>query len=125
MVTNVKHPLKTIILEDDLMSKMILDNFCENHPDIELKADFDDIDAAIQYLNNHEVDLVFLDIQLKYSNGFELLTYLKPSTKVVITTVDTDNVTEAATYGINNTLIKPITLEQFLWSVKRVNDFAA
>ena len=114
----MKHPLKTIILEDDLMARMILENYCENHPNIELKADFDDIDAAIQYINNHDVDLVFLDIQLKNSNGFDLLSHLNPSTQVIITTGDADILPKAAKYGIKNTLIKPITLEQFLWSVK-------
>ena len=118
----MKQPLKTIILEDDLMARMILENFCENHPDIKLKADFDDIEEAIQYLDNHEVDLVFLDIQLKNSNGFDLLSHIKSSTQVIITTGDTDNIPKAAKYGINNTLIKPITLEQFLWSVKMTEE---
>ncbi|MFN5133830.1 MAG: LytR/AlgR family response regulator transcription factor [Chitinophagaceae bacterium] len=118
----MKQPLKTIILEDDLMARMILENFCENHPDIELKADFDDIEEAIQYLDKHEVDLVFLDIQLKNSNGFDLLSHMKSSTQVIITTGDTDIIPKAAKYGINNTLIKPITLEQFLWSVKMTEE---
>jgi len=118
----MKQPLKTIILEDDLMARMILENFCENHPDIKLKADFDDIEEAIQYLDNHEVDLVFLDIQLKNSNGFDLLSHIKSSTQVIITTGDTDNIPKAAKYGINNTLTKPITLERFLWSVKMTEE---
>jgi response regulator of citrate/malate metabolism len=118
----MKQPLKTIILEDDLMARMILENYCENHPDIELKADFDDIQEAIQYIGNHNVDLVFLDIQLKNSNGFDLLSHLNPTTQVIITTGDTDIIPKAAKYGIKNTLIKPITLEQFLWSVKNAEE---
>jgi response regulator of citrate/malate metabolism len=114
----MNEPLKTIILEDDLMARMILENFCENHPAIELKADFDDIDEAIEYISKHKVDLVFLDIHLKNSNGFDLLTYLKPSTQVIITTGDTAISPQAAKYGLTNILLKPITLEQFLWSIR-------
>ncbi len=113
---------KTILLEDDMVARMILENYCSNHPSIEFVKDFDDITEAIEYIKNHPVDLIFLDIQLKNSSGFDLLQHVPSHVKVIITTSDPENIEKAHTYNIDNVLIKPITLESFLWSVKKISD---
>lgn len=115
--------LKTILLEDDMVARMILENYCSNHPSIEFVKDFDDIAEAIDYINTHPVDLIFLDIQLKNSSGFDLLQHVPSTTKVIITTSDSDNIEKAHSYHIDNILIKPITLESFLWSIKKLSDW--
>lgn len=112
---------KTILLEDDMVARMILENYCLNHPSIEFVKDFDDIAEAVDYLKEHPVDLIFLDIQLKNSSGFDLLQYLSANTQVIITTSDSANIEKAHTYHIDNVLIKPITLEAFLWSIKKLD----
>lgn len=98
-------------------------NYCSNHPSIEFVKDFDDIAEAIDYINTHPVDLIFLDIQLKNSSGFDLLQHVPSTTKVIITTSDSDNIEKAHSYHIDNILIKPITLESFLWSIKKLSDW--
>lgn len=117
----MKKHYNAIILEDDMVARMILENFCNNHPEISLQADFDNIEDARTFLENHSVDLVFLDIQLNNSDGFDLLPYLKEETKVIVTTADTENIKRSNLQGINNVLIKPISLESFLWSIKNLH----
>ncbi len=118
----MKQHHNAIILEDDMVARMILENYCTNHPDITLQADFDNINDALLYVERNAVDLVFLDIQLKNSDGFDLLPYLQSETKVIVTTADPENKERASFHGINNVLIKPISLESFLWSVKKLED---
>jgi response regulator of citrate/malate metabolism len=117
--------LKTILLEDDMVSRMLLTNYCNNHPAIELLKDFDDISTAKEYIAKEPVDLVLLDIQLKNSSGFDLLPYLPPSTQVIVTTGNTKNIEDAKKIGIDNCLLKPIVLEDFLWSVKRLKPLSS
>ena len=105
---------KTILLEDDMMARMLLEIYCLNHPNIELVADFDDVPPAIDYVKSHPVDLVFLDISLKNSSGFDLLPAFTSGTYVVITTADTEISPKAKTYGLDHALIKPFTLQEFL-----------
>jgi response regulator of citrate/malate metabolism len=112
---------KTILVEDDMVARMILENYCTNHPSIRFLKDFDDIEDAISFVKNNPVDLVFLDIQLRNSSGFDLLQHLPASTQVIITTSDSGNIEKAHRYKIDNVLIKPITLEAFLWSVKKLS----
>ena len=116
----MNNKLKTIIIEDDMVSRMILENYCKNHPNIELVNDFDDVESALAYLSKIKVDLILLDIQLKNSSGFDLIQHIPPETKVIITTGNKDNISIAQKMGINNYLIKPITLEEFLWSIKKL-----
>jgi response regulator of citrate/malate metabolism len=116
----MNNKLKTIIIEDDMVSRMILENYCRNHPNIELVNDFDDVESALAYLSKEKVDLILLDIQLKNSSGFDLLQHIRPETKVIITTGNKDNISIAKKMGINNYLIKPIKLEEFLWSIKNL-----
>ncbi|MFN9112429.1 MAG: response regulator, partial [Bacteroidota bacterium] len=64
--------------------------------------------------------LVLLDIQLKNSSGFDLLQYLPPSTQVIVTTGSTKSIEEAKKLGLENCLLKPINLESFLFSIKKL-----
>ena len=121
----MNNKLKTVILEDDMVSRMILENYCKNHPSIELVKDFDDISAAKAFLAQQPVDLILLDIQLKNSTGFDLLEYLPSSTQVIVTTGSTKNIEEAKKLGINNCLLKPISLEDFLWSIKKLKSVSS
>jgi len=120
------HPMlskKTaILLEDDMVARLTLEHFCQNYPGIELKKEFEDVDEAIEYIKDNPVDLVFLDIQLRSSNGFDLLKFLSPDTKVIVTTADPENRTTAVNYHISDCLIKPISLEAFQKSVSRVQE---
>lgn len=114
--------VSTILLEDDMVARLTLENFCQNYPGIELKKEFEDIDEAIDYLKDHHIDLVFLDIQLRSSNGFDLLKYLPADTKVIVTTADPDNKELANKYHVSDCLIKPISLEAFQKSVSRLQE---
>ncbi len=116
----MNNKLKTIIVEDDMVARMILENYCQNHPDIELLKDFDDVENAQEYISREKVDLVLLDIQLKNSSGFDLLKYLPENTHVIVTTGNASNIMEAKAHGLDNCLLKPITLQDFLWSIKKV-----
>jgi len=118
---SMNHKLKTIILEDDMVSRMILENYCRNHPDIDLINDFDDIASAKDFLSKENVDLVLLDIQLKNSSGFDLLQFLPKSTQVIVTTGSTQSIEEAKKMGLDNCLLKPISLESFLFSIKKLD----
>lgn len=113
---------RTIILEDDMVARMILENYCRNHPHIDLRMDFDDSSEAVLYLSANTVDLVFLDIQLRQSSGFDIIRYLSPGTRVIVTTASAESAARAAEYGLTDILMKPISLENFLWSIKKIEN---
>jgi response regulator of citrate/malate metabolism len=115
----MKPKMKAIVVEDDMVARMTLTNYCHNHPDIELEKDFDNAADAIQYLADHKADLILLDTYLDGHSGFELLDYLPHETQIIVTAGNESDILEAHNHGIYNCLLKPITLEDFLWSIKK------
>lgn len=115
--------LRTIILEDDLVAKVLLEHFCENHPYLTFINTFDNVDDAAAYLETNGTDLIFLDIMLKDSVGFDLLNKQTDNkTKIVVTTSNPAFFKEAERFGIRHFLLKPITLEAFLFTVKKITE---
>ncbi len=112
--------LKTLILEDDMVSRLILEYYCLNHPDIDYKVTFEDTLEAVAFLEKEEVDLILLDIQLKNTNGFDLLPYLPTGTHVIVTTGKMANMEKAMGLQLSEILMKPIKLEEFLYAVEKI-----
>ena len=69
---------------------------------------------AIKYLNQNEVDLIFLDIHMPDFTGFDFIETLKNPPKIVLTTSDPKFAIQAFEYDcIVDYLVKPITQERF------------
>ena len=66
--------LKTIIVEDEKISRDILKNYLAKYcPKVELLGEASNIEEAFVLIRNNELDLVFLDVEMPYGNAFDLL----------------------------------------------------
>lgn len=75
MLTNAQAmPLKTIIVEDEPLSRAFLNNIVkEFFPEIEIVANEATVAGAVSAITQLQPDLVFLDIELQTGTGFDLL----------------------------------------------------
>ena len=62
-----------ISVDDEKATHLILDHFLKSCPDLLFKGHFSDPLVALHYLNENQIDLLFLDVDMPYLNGFELL----------------------------------------------------
>ncbi len=107
--------LKTVILEDSLVAKISLENFCKNYPFIEFIDSYETAAEAIEYLKENKVDLIFLDVELKDGLGWKILDLLDSDTTVVLTTSHEKYFDEAKkSINIKHFMLKPIYLDKFL-----------
>jgi two-component system, LytTR family, response regulator len=116
-----------LIVDDEPNCNYILKSHLNNYTDIENIYEFTDSRAALNYLEENPVDLVFLDIDMPNMNGLTLTKELKnkyPEISVVFVTGHTDY----ALYGYElyplDFLIKPINplrLEQCLTHFRKIH----
>ncbi|MEQ3665908.1 LytTR family DNA-binding domain-containing protein [Olleya sp.] len=106
--------MNCIIIDDEATARMIISQLCSNVPSLNVLEEFPNAMQAIKYLNQNEVDLIFLDIHMPDFTGFDFIETLKNPPKIVLTTSDPNFAIQAFEYDcIVDYLVKPITLERF------------
>ncbi|WP_116812192.1 LytR/AlgR family response regulator transcription factor [Steroidobacter cummioxidans] len=65
--------IRTLIVDDEPLARQRLQRFLEPASDIQLLPECGDGKAAVAAIQEHEPDLVFLDVQMPHLNGFEVL----------------------------------------------------
>jgi two-component system response regulator LytT len=115
--------MNCIIVDDEKMARVIVSKLCSSTPEINVVEEFDNAIAAIKYLNQHPVDVVFLDIHMPGFSGVDFVQTLKDSTKIVLITSDTDFAIAAYEYeAIVDYLVKPISPGRFDKSIRKIKN---
>lgn len=115
--------MNCIIIDDELTSRAIVSNLCENSSDLQVLAEFPNAVEALKYLNQNEVDVIFLDIHMPFLTGIDFIQTLKNPPRVVFTTSDTDFAIEAYSYEfIVDYLVKPITVDRFQKTISKLKN---
>ncbi len=113
--------MNCIIIDDESTARTILAQLCKNVPDLLVVDEFPNALQAIKFLNENQVDLIFLDIHMPDFSGFDFIKTLKKPTNIVVTTSDKGYALEAFEYDfIVDYLVKPIQIERFEKSIKKV-----
>lgn len=112
--------LSAVIVEDLQVAADYLARCCEKSGLLEVKGHFPNVEAALQFLNQQSVDLLFLDVEMPGATGFELLDRLAYSPKVILTTSKTEYAYNAFEYNVSDFLKKPFTYQRFLDAVQKV-----
>lgn len=102
--------LKAIIVEDEYLAREELEYLVKSHSEIDIVASFEDGLEAFKYLQDHEVDVVFLDIQIPSIDGLLLAKNLHNSTHpphVVFVTAYKEFAVEAFELEAFDYILKP------------------
>lgn len=112
--------IKCIIIEDEPLAASILSDYISQVPFLELQGTFKDAILATEYLREHSVDLIFLDIHLPKLKGMAFLKTLTQPPAVIITTAYHQYAVEGFDLNVTDYLLKPIEFERFLVAVNKV-----
>ncbi|HDZ04195.1 hypothetical protein LCGC14_0068200 [marine sediment metagenome] len=114
--------MNCIIIDDEAMARAIVRQLCSKIPGLDVIEEFDNAISAIKFLNQQDIDVIFLDIHMPGFSGVDFVQTLKDPPKVVMTTSDTDFAIAAYEYEcIVDYLVKPITLERFEKSIAKIH----
>ena len=116
--------IRSIIVEDELHCQEKLSELLERlNGNISVLKRFQTVSEAQEYLESSEIDLVFLDVELKGGTAFELLRNLKEiDFDIIFTTAHNSFAQEAFEYSAVHYLLKPIAFDRFLQATQKVLD---
>ena len=108
-----------IIIEDEPLAAEKLTQFINKLDNIKLLAVYENPLMAIDALKKGDVDLLFLDINLKELNGIQFLESIRFGGKVIITTAYDEYALKGYELEATDYLLKPFTFERFLSAVMK------
>ena len=112
--------IKCIIVEDEPLAVKVLSDYILQVPFLELQGKFKDAILATDYLRDHNIDLIFLDIHLPKLKGMAFLKTLINPPAVIITTAYHQYAVEGFDLNVTDYLLKPFDFERFLIAVNKV-----
>ena len=111
--------IKTIIVDDEKKGAEVLQLMLENHcPHIKVVAVEYSAMKAIDAINTHKPDLVFLDIEMPKATGFDVIEATKSHDyKIIFTTAYEQYAIKAVKVNAFDYLLKPIDIEELMTAV--------
>ncbi|EAS20803.1 response regulator transcription factor [Nonlabens mediterrranea] len=115
--------MKCIIIDDEATARLIISKYCSDMKGLNVLEEFSNAIDAMKYLNQHTVDLIFLDIHMPGFNGIDFIQTIKNPPNVILTTSDPNFAIEAFEYEcIVDYLIKPINEERFIKAINKASN---
>lgn len=113
--------IRTIIVDDEKSSLIILQKLLEKNCDnIEIIATGQSVEEGIKIIEEHNPDLVFLDINMPDGDGFEILEKIENITfEIIFTTAYDKYAIKAFEFAALHYLLKPIKAEELIEAVER------
>lgn len=105
--------MKVIIIDDEMLARSIVKEYLQDFPELELVQECHDGFEGIKAIQQHQPDLVFLDIQMPKINGFEMLELIENPPAVIFTTAFEEYAIKAFETHAVDYLLKPFSKERF------------
>ncbi|MBE0654336.1 MAG: response regulator transcription factor, partial [Bacteroidales bacterium] len=109
-----------IIIDDDKLSRRILEEFISKTEGLHLKYSFADAVEPINTLKKEDdIHLIFLDIEMPEMSGIDFLNTLKNPPQIIIVSAKGKYALDAFEYDVTDYLLKPVTYTRFFKAVDK------
>src|SRR5204863_4854869 len=104
---------KIIIIDDEPLARSIVREYLRKYPELEVAQECDDGFEGVKAIQQHQPDLIFLDIQMPKINGFEMLELIDQPPAVIFTTAFDEYAIKAFESHAVDYLLKPFSQDRF------------
>lgn len=111
--------MKVIIIDDEPLARSVVKEHLQKHPQLELVEECNNGLEGLKAIQEHNPDLIFLDIQMPKINGFEMLELIDQPPAVIFTTAFDEYAIKAFETHAIDYLLKPFTQERFDKAVQK------
>ncbi|QCR23729.1 LytTR family DNA-binding domain-containing protein [Pontibacter sp. SGAir0037] len=111
--------MKCIAIDDEPKALAVIAHYAAKVPSVQLAQTFRSSIDALAYLQQEQVDLVFLDINMPDLTGIEFLKAQQQPPLVIFTTAYSEYAVESYDWEAAGYLLKPIDFQKFLKAVNK------
>ncbi|MEO7990594.1 MAG: LytTR family DNA-binding domain-containing protein [Chryseolinea sp.] len=114
--------MKAVIIDDEEDSRKILANYLAKYcADVEVCGFGESVATGKEAIQKHNPDVVFLDIEMPYGNGFDLLDSITDITfETVFVTAFDHYAIQALNQSASYYLLKPISIDELINAVDKI-----
>ena len=114
--------IKTVLIDDEPLSREIIKSYLKKFPSIKVVDECNDGFDGVKSIQQHQPELVFLDIQMPKINGFEMLELISPMPAVIFITAFDEFALKAFEANAIDYLLKPVAEDRFEKAVQKFLD---
>ncbi|MCX2482430.1 LytR/AlgR family response regulator transcription factor [Pedobacter sp. MR2016-24] len=111
-----------IAIDDEPIALDVVKSLASKVPFISLQAVFTNAFEAIAYLQQNQVDLIFLDIKMPDISGIDFLNSLRHPPLVIFTTAYAEHAVKGFELNALDYLLKPFSLSRFLKACNKAEE---
>jgi len=112
--------MKAIVVEDSRLAREGLVRMLEDYPELTVVGQADHAGSALTLVNATHPDVIFLDIHMPGSTGFELLEKLSYLPQIIFTTAYSEHAIRSFDFNTIDYLLKPISKERLTVAINKL-----
>jgi len=112
--------IRALLIDDEPPACEILRTLLAEHPSIAVTGEAGTLATARARLEAGDYDLVFLDIQLRGGNGFDLVPSIRPGARIIFVTAYDAHALRAFEVNALDYLLKPVAPERLAAALQRI-----
>ncbi len=115
--------LNCVIADDNEIDRLTVLSFAKKFPNLSILGACSDADEALEIIENNIVDVLFLDIDMPGLSGVELRKKANHVPACIFITSHPEFAVESFELETLDFIVKPLKLDRFEQTVKRIEDF--
>ncbi|RAI99408.1 LytTR family two component transcriptional regulator [Chitinophaga skermanii] len=111
--------IKVVLIDDEPLARELVLEYLKVFPHVQVVQECNDGFEGLKAIQQHQPDLIFLDIQMPKINGFEMLELVEKMPAVIFATAFEEYALKAFEVHAVDYLLKPFSRERFEKAVQK------